>query len=279
MITKPSFWTKGLDTIPETLYAKLICFKPKEGLIRDHLSLLLLTREPLLAFPAFPVYLESDSEAAVMSASFDTAIALNSEILCQLTTFTFRVFSDVFNKTYEPDPASLSYWLAPGNKLIWEVEEGDDPSDMIDWGILDSVQSKRELSRCEIRQPNGRADCFAFDKWCGKFRYFVSHEDDSLRPKDPPPAYVQRRRHMSNIMNYCLSLGRGSRVGFLERADWDQPVYHAELLSLRRNLLDRMTEQECASERKVFVCLEPLIISSVSIYWFTIISSAELSAT
>ena len=80
----------------------------------------------------------------------------------------------------------------------------------------------------------------------------------------PPPPFVARRRHMNDVMNYCLSLSKNSRAKFLSTCHWDQPVLRAELVRLRRNLLDKMTDTERDVETRCFICIEPLKVSAVS---------------
>lgn len=104
---------------------------------------------------------------------------------------------------------------------------------------------------------------FVYDALDGRYRYFTISVDESLKPSDPPPSSVPRR-HMNNIMNYCVSLSRNSQASFLAKCNWNQPVFRAELVRLRRNLLNRMTGQEKETKTGCFVCLEPLKISKVS---------------
>lgn len=65
------------------------------------------------SFPTFPIYLNDARESRVTSVTYQQALSVGTDLLKKLSTFTLRVFKDVFNKTYEEDASKLSYWLAP----------------------------------------------------------------------------------------------------------------------------------------------------------------------
>lgn len=264
MITKPAFWAKGCGVTPESLYGTIIVLNPARKLTRDHRCLVLLTRERLPEFPRFPIYLEEDIETEVRSIPLRAAMAIKAKDLDILTTFTLRVFRDLFHKTYERDTEAMPYWLVPAATHIGDFHDDLKLNDIIDWNTLETVQENDEISWTNAKVAGTMLDRFVFDKWDGRYRYFTIAVDRKLRPSDPPPSFVPRRRHMDNIMNYCLSLFKNSRTKFLAQCDWDQPVLKAELVSLRRNLLDKMTDQEKAVERRCVICLEALTISAVS---------------
>lgn len=260
MISKPSFWREGQGTLPATLYATFISFKPSKQLTREHASIFLLTRERLPTFPPFPIFLDEDIETAVVSVSMEEVLPVSAQELDSLTTFTLRVFRDLFHKIYSRQTEKMPYWFAPAF-----VEKMPDvhskPSSMIDWNLLFFVEENDEIQRPDC--PASLANRFVFDHWDGRYRYFTIAVDDRLRPSDPPPASVPYRRHMENILSYCLSLSKNSRGKFLSACDWNQPVIQAEIVRLRRNLLDKMTDQEKDIETGCFICLEPLKVSAV----------------
>ncbi|KAL2001634.1 hypothetical protein VTN02DRAFT_1519 [Thermoascus thermophilus] len=265
MISKPSFWSKGRGTIPEVIYATVLVLIPSRTLARDHQSLIILTREKLPEFPQFPLYLEDGIETEVISLPVKEALAVSESDLEALTTFTLRVFRDVFHKTYEPQPEMMSYWLAPGATCPVKNQENIDPRDVIDWTTLRFVQENDELLWSDDKPPGFLADRFVFDKWDGRYRYFTFAIDSTLRASDPPPSFLPRRRHMDNILSYCLSLYKNARKNFLETRNWNQPVVRAELVRLRRNLLDKMSDQERKVETRCVICPEPLKISAIPV--------------
>lgn len=264
MLSKPSFWGRGRGKIPETLYVTVLVLIPSRALTRHHQNFILLTRERLPEFPRFPIFLEDDIETEISSLPIKDALAVSESDLEALTTFTLRVFRDIFHKTYERQPEMMPYWLAPGITLPTNSQENLDPRCAIDWTTLAFVQENDELVWSEDKPAEFLADRFVFDNWDGRYRYFTLGVDSALRPSDPPPSFLPRRRYMDDILNYCLSLFKNARKRFLETCNWNQPVVRAELVRLRRNLLDKMTDQERAVETRCVICPEPLKISAVS---------------
>ena len=264
MITKPAIWNRNRGTVSKELYVTVLGLIPSKTLKRDHQSLILLTREKLPNFPRFPLFLEEDVETVVSSLPIEAAMTIGTEHLEALTAFTIRVFRDLFHKTYEHKPESMPYWLAPVAIDSRQIEKSCDPFGLINWATLTFVQENDELFWTVDKPKEFLTGRFVFDRWDGRYRYFTFEVDDSLHPSDPPPAFMPPRRHMDSIMDYCLSLFKNARAKFLAGCKWDQPVVRAELVSLRRNLLDKMTDQENMAERRCMICLEALSISAVS---------------
>lgn len=264
MISKPSFWNDHQGTMPVKLYAVIISLKPSKDLTRDHGDLVLLTRERLPEFPSFPIFLDDDVETTVCLGDMQESIEVSDGELDTLTDFTLRVFRDVFHKVYDKETEKMTYWLAPTIRLA-EGEKITEPRRVIDWQTLSFVKNNDEIQFSECSDdPKSLVDRLAYDKWDGRFRFFTTAVDDILRPSDTPPSFVPRRRHMDSIMSYCVSLSKNSRARFFSTCNWDQPVYQAELVRLRRNLLDSMSDHEKDMETRCVVCLEALKISTVS---------------
>ncbi|KAL4887487.1 hypothetical protein BJY04DRAFT_212522 [Aspergillus karnatakaensis] len=263
MLVKPSLWGKGRGTLPDTLYATFISFKPTRPLSRRLTSIILLTRERLPALPEFPIFLEdNDVETVVHTESVGKACTFSPEQISAITVFTLRIFEDVFQKVYSPQPENMPYWLVPA--IAPEVSGVDiDLKAYVDWDTINLDSDSGESLLTEGTSPETLCDRFIFDPWDGRCRFFTLSVDESLRPSDPPPADVPHRPHMDSIMNYCISLSKNSRARFLSRCNWDQPVFRAELVRLRRNLLDKMSDKERETKTRCFVCLEPLRISAL----------------
>jgi endoribonuclease Dicer len=194
----------------------------------------------------------------------EPGLSINSEELMQLTKFTTSVFSDLFQKSFDPTPEKFPYWLAPVKPDIGEVACTSVPKKVIDWDILRFVHENPELSWSKDMEPEYLLNQFFYDPWDGRKRYFPLAIDTSLRASDPPPAWTPQRRWMKDIVNYTLSLSKNSRPKFLEQCDWDQPVLRVEHISYRRNFLDRATEGEKSESSICAVCPQPLRISPVS---------------
>lgn len=265
MMVKPKLWESGRGTTPSVIWATLLMLSPVAKLRRDYQPLILFTRYQLPKFPIFPLYLEDDIESGVITTPLRMPFRASEDELGLLTTFTLRIFQDLFHKVYEHQPAMMTYWLAPArlNSNYRDMSEAVDPRQLLDISIIQYVQQNSEIRWSFDMPPSEVENRFLFDKWDGRYRYFTSTVEPTLRPSDPPPATMAKRKHMENIMNYCLSLFKNSRSKFLGECDWKQPVVRAELVRLRRNLLDRATEQERGEETAYYICPEPLRISAV----------------
>ncbi|KAI2985758.1 hypothetical protein CBS147344_6043 [Aspergillus niger] len=192
----------------------------------------------------------------------DAELLLSEKEVDALTVFTLRVFRDVFHKTYDKEPEKMAYWLAPA-KVQSSYLPSYDPRQILDWESLTYVRDNDSIPFSTNADPESWVDLFVFDAWDGRCRFFTVGVEHSLTPSSPPPPFVARRRHMNDVMNYCLSLSKNSRAKFLSTCHWDQPVLRAELVRLRRNLLDKMTHTERDVETRCFICIEPLKASAI----------------
>ncbi|KUL90852.1 hypothetical protein ZTR_00903 [Talaromyces verruculosus] len=262
MIVKPSFWKQGCDSVPCELYLTVVMFSPAEPLQRERHSMVLLTRKPLPQFPEFPIYLEDDVETTIKTIPVSKALSMSANELELMTNFTLRIFQDLYNKIYEMNQEIIPYWLVPTASGIGEYGEGINPSDVIDWDTLQFVKDHERLDHTSM-SPEDLSDRFVYDPWDGRYRYFLKGVNTSLRASDPSPSFLPHRRHMENIMEYGLSLYKRSRIPFLATCDWDQAVYDAEMVPLRRNLLDKMSDSEKQVEKRMVVCLETQVVSAI----------------
>lgn len=263
MICRPSIWKENQGDLPSMLYGTVFVFNPLRPLSRDYRSIVLLSRVKLPKIPTFPIYLENDRETTIQSTVFDNAISVGGADLTQLSNFTFSVFRDVFHKTFEATSEKFPYWLAPIKQGALIESTVTSPRDTIDWEVLHDFNGNEELRWNKSMDPASLLDRFLYDGWDGKKRFFPLSIDPSFQPSDPPPPGVPRRKWMDTILGYSLSLSKNSRVKFFEDADWEQPVFHAECVCLRRNFLDRATEKERAEVTQCVICAQPLNISMV----------------
>jgi endoribonuclease Dicer len=262
---KPSHWSHQIGTIPTELYAILIRFNPLKPLNREHAPLILLTRTRLPSFPSFPIFLDDDIETRIQTLCVESPLAVSSQQLDQLTDFTVSVFRDVFHKVFESKPEVFPYWLAPAHLDADIGSPTELPNTLIDWEASSFVHEHREWKWSEGMDPKTLLNRFMYDPWSGKFRYFPLSIVPDLSALDAPPSYVPRRRdiNMQNIMNYSLSLYKGSRHLFLQHCNWDQPVLQAEMVGLRRNFLDRGNESERPEKTLCVLCPETVMLSAV----------------
>lgn len=264
MISKPSFWDNQHGTLPAKLYAVLLSFSSSTPLTREHGGIILLTRDRLPEFPAFPIFLDDDVETTIHSVAIQDVVEISEKELDCLTDFTLRVFRDVFHKVYNKETEKMPYWLAPAVKSTAALDGNTKSRGLVDWDTIFFVQENEEIYFPSELPPETLVNRLVYDPWDGRFRLFTTAVDDTLRPSDEPPSFVPRRRHMDNIMSYCVSLSKNWRAKFFSSCDWNQPVFCAELIRLRRNLLDRMMDHERDMDTTSVVCLEPLRISAVS---------------
>ncbi|ODH44998.1 dicer-like protein 1 [Paracoccidioides brasiliensis] len=272
MMVKPKLWEKSRGMTPYEVHATVLTLRPSAKLRRVHQPLVLLTRESLPKFPVFPLYLETDIECDVVSIPLRASMQVSQSELDLFTTFTLRIFQDLFHKVYDHQPAMMPYWLAPISLEYGNVLEDSNLRQLIDWKIIQHVQENPEICWTSDMPRSSLENIFMFDKWDDGYRYFTSELELNLRPSDPPPPTMAKRRYMDSIMNYCISLYKKSRLKFLGTCDWNQPVVRAELVRLRRNLLDRTTEHK-GEETSYYICPEPLRISAlpapVAVFAFT----------
>jgi endoribonuclease Dicer len=263
MRTKPSIWARNQGTIPACLFATLISLVPSTPLSRDHGSIVVLTRERLPSMPPFPVFLEHDIETAVSLTGTDSFLDVAPVELDLLTVFTLSVFHDLFHKTYTREPERLPYWLAPAREKV-QATDSLSILEVIDWQALKFANDNQNLVWSQDMKPESLLNRLIYDNWNGKYRYFPLSIDQTLSPLDPPPSYVPVRKWSKDIMNWTLSLSKNSRPKFFDRCIWDQPVLQAEMVCLRRNFLDKASEDERAVNTKAVICPQALCISAVS---------------
>lgn len=262
---KPDIWLNQQGSTPKRLYATVICFLPSSPLSRRLGSLILLTRDRLPNFPTFPVFLEDDVETTVYCLCIDEFLGVVPSVLELLTGFTLAVFHDLFHKTYAPVAERLPYWIAPLQESVAKMGgKSLDLSGIIDWEVLRYVQDNPQIPWTEAMKPECLLNHFMYDDWNGKYRYFPIAIDHNLRPSDPPPYYAPSRKWDKNILDWSLSLGKGGRSRFFNRCNWGQPVVQAEMISPRRNFLDKISEDEEWECSRCAICPQAVAVSPVS---------------
>ena len=269
MRTKPSIWAETRGSLPTELYMTVIDFP--DGLEREHRPMAFLTRTVMPQFPNFAVFLNDRRASTVVSRMVQDVIHVSEDQLARLSAFTFRVFKDVFSKTYEEDSPSLSYWLAPmrsftgphdGNDSplsIAESRNNDTSSDILDWSLLDEIFAYDEYTWKPDTPPESLVGRFLVDRWDGGRKCYSIAIAEHLRPQDPVPENSAKAKWEANILDYSISLYKNARA----KATWDpnQPVIQAEKILARRNMLAIPNEKEIALRTQAFLCPEPLRIS------------------
>lgn len=261
MRLKPSIWKEGLGSSPVVLF--LVLLDVPDGLDRPHRPLVLLSRVPLPSFPDFPVFLSKCRRAMVTSSTFHVPMPVSTEKLDKLTTFTSRVFQDVFNKTYEFDKIKTSYWLAPVAGYSAACRTISDPSKLIDWATIEFVHANSDFRWSPEMSDVFLLDKFLIDPWDGSRRFFSKRLASEYQPLDPVPKDTVRGKWNANIIDYSVSIFRKTRQNYTWNLE--QPVLEVEKVLHRRNMLAEPDRKEEGLKTKCFVCPEPLVISAVSL--------------
>jgi endoribonuclease Dicer len=265
MIVKPELWQHQLGQTPKLLYGTLIGIRPSKTLSHQMAPLLLLTRLPLPELPSFPMYLEDGTEATVVMTTLKNPFTVRDSEMKSLTAFTLdAVFHDVFNKVYEHSPSQMGYWLAPVKTEIILYHNLSDIVDPEALNVANQNRTKWEAGMAASMWCNK----FLVDPLDGKYHYFTKDVVDNINAFDPEPAeYIPRsgkKAREQPIIFFTDSHWNIKQKEFLSEGwDRDQPVFSAELQTVRRNFLDRPTEQELA-KHPCWIAPEPLEISRVS---------------
>lgn len=259
MRLKPTFWSRHRGSIPTYLFLTIL--RLEDGWDRPVRPFGLLTRQILPQLPTFPLYTLSDTSSTCRLIMSNTSIPLDGKMLSQLTWFTLTIFKDIFNKTFEENPESMPYWIAPLSIDKGRSLDGfPDLPNIIDWALLQSTFQQNPLKWEAGMSDAGLIQKFLIDPWDGGRRLFTEEIAMNYHPLDDIPEDVAvGPRHATNILEYSSSLSRQSKL----RRAWkhDQPVLTAHKVLHRLNVLDVPTEKEQQTTTRCFVCPEPLDIS------------------
>lgn len=269
MRTKPDVWsTKG---IPEELFANVLFLTEPDNLNRPSQPLAILTRTPLVDLPSFVLHFGHGRHSSVKCVSLPKAIKVDQTLLNDINVFTLCIMNDVFSKEYEPDVASMPYFLAP-IKPQEHIDQHSNSSQVVEWDLVKRVADFETEwlgtfweNRSWETEPEGiYIDRFISDPYDGSRKFWSKGVSRKYKPLDPvPPGTAPRskRRNMDNIMEYSNSRWTKSR----ERVVYSetQPVIEAELISLRRNLLDEVDTPEAETPKAAFLIIQPLKLSPV----------------
>ncbi len=267
---KPELWSK-LGT-PTELFAAVLRLANPGAMDRPSRPLVLLTREPLPQVSRFPLFFDKAHTSEVECVMLTTPIVPSGERLEALTTFSLRVFLDVFSKTYKGTAADLPYFLAPSAEgHDFAFHSGTNASDIIDWAAVEYVDSVEQIPCTGDEADSFFENKFLTDRFDGSRKFFLSGVRRDFKPRDPVPDWVAPLTRKSwaqgyyphDIMNYSINLWRNARARLTFRED--QLVVGADLVSLRRNLLDHRLLDDDLSPGKCLLILEPMQISAVGL--------------
>ncbi|KAH7134611.1 hypothetical protein B0J13DRAFT_450366 [Dactylonectria estremocensis] len=264
MILKPKIWSE-VGTVTPELYVTALALDNPDALGRQSRPMLLLSRQRIPQLPNVPLFLGNGQSSLAKLVACEQPVALTAEDVERLANFTLKVFEDVFSKEYDAQAQDIPYFLAPCVEDHVEVLKAGQAQ--IDWPVVKTVQENEKLD-WENASEEFFHDKFVTDPNSGSRKLVIHGINKSLRPSDPTPENVPENKCRGyrlveqNIKEYSNSLWLKSR----QKAQWrdDQPVVNAELLSLRRNLLDEFQVDEDANNN-CFIILEPLRVSPLPI--------------
>nr|XP_023907881.1 dicer-like protein 1 [Quercus suber]POF16313.1 dicer-like protein 1 [Quercus suber] len=271
MRVKPQAWEKHRGTIPDELWVTVVDFP--DGLDKPHRPLAMLTRTSMPHFPDFNIFPDNGTRKLVISKQVCIPLQVGETRVKMLTTFTLRIFKDVFNKVYENEPSLLPYWLAPiitnPAELSTITESNVSPERILDWESIQDVLDHEEYKWRPTDASSTLLDRFLVDKWDGKRRFFTKSIADHLQPLSPVPDNTAPVKLVmqANIQSYSISLWNRSREKEYNQA-WnpDQPVIEAIKTSTRRDWLRSPTakDSETLSRSLAFIIPEPFCISALT---------------
>ncbi|KAK7420523.1 Dicer-like protein 1 [Neonectria punicea] len=261
MLLKPKMWSELGTEIPSELYVTTIKLENPDALGRHSRPLLLLSRQKLRQITGIPLFFGNGNSSLATLITREEPVTVTASDVEGLAKFTLKVFADVFSKEYDASPEEIPYFLAPCTEehtnLVWDAEA------RIDWDVVKTVRDNEHLA-WEHAPEDFFHNKFVVDPHDGSRKLVINGINKSLRPSDPTPANVPEHKGRAyraveqTIKQYSNSLWLRAR----QKAKWrdDQPVVNAELLSLRRNLLDEFQVDEDINN-ECFIILESLHVS------------------
>lgn len=262
MLIKPTFWKRHRGTIPVELYLTVV--DVDAGLDRPHQPLGLLTRDPIPEMPQFPIYLADGRPSNVVFIQMRTSFLQTPETLDMLTSFTLRIYKDIYNKEYEYDVEKVSYWVVP--ILKGRSQSSAIFQDVVDVEQIQRVHDKPIWQWTPETKDEDLCDKYFVDPLNGGRRYYSNCLAPQFQPQDPLPAHIPRQNHkfMNSILDYTDS--KWSKTRDLSKWNPEQPVLDVEKIPFRRNHLACAEDKEKKEldRVKIYICPQPLHISNVS---------------
>ena len=270
--TKPKLWHAG--TVPQELYLSILKLTTPESLGRPSQPLALLTRYPLPTLPSFVLHFGGGRHSPVQCIPNSQPFKVSSAEIARINTFTLCIFDDIFSKEYESDISKMPYFLAPLSDVTNAYNHAD-PFSLLAWETLEEVHQHQlewhakiwDLKTWQTEPDEFFNDKYVVDPYDGSRKLWCKGVAPQYKPLDPVPEDSAprngTRRRTDNIMEYSSSLWEKARA----RRDFDenQRVFEAELIPLRRNLLDEVVETEVEEPKRCFIILEILKVSVVSL--------------
>ena len=265
MRIKPGMWSGLGSDLPTQLFHSVFVLDSPEAVQRPTSPIIFLTRQKLPDIEPMLLFLDQGRTSVARLVSSSRPLRLSLDELHDLATFTLAIFSDVFSKDYNVQPADMPYFLAPCARI--PMDDGTVSADptRIDWETVTKVSHSEQPDWREAPEDFFH-DKLVMDPWDGSRKFIIHGINKALRPSDPVPEGAPMpksrayRQVEPNIKEYSNSLTIHSR----RRQTWDenQPVVDATLLPIRRNFLDEYTAED-NQELRCCIILEPMRVYKV----------------
>jgi endoribonuclease Dicer len=228
----------------------------------------ILTRALMPRVVQFPIFLGNNQMSIVEFVSMPCVMPVSIDEVNGFTEFTLRIFKDIFSKGYKYEPEKLPYYLAPLTKEHEFAFEGHgDVRTLIDWDCVTMIQQTDDLE-LEGQPATIFNDRYVVDPHDGSRKFYTIGYRDDLKQTDPQLPGMKglgnvrtRMKAPNDIWNYSVSLWSKSRTRI--PVTQGLPVIEAELIPLRRNLLDEFQKSDDVANR-CYVVFETLKLSAVS---------------
>jgi endoribonuclease Dicer len=248
MILRPEAWSSLPDEIPPQLYATVISFKGSHPLE----DILILTRGPLPDITAISLFVDATTKYEASMAPYGDALDFSTKEIEKLADFTLKLFDDLFSKNFDANANTLPYFLAPHLR-------DSSVATPVDWAYMDQ-QNPMPLT-------NTYQSSLFTDPFDGSRKFITFGVNTNLKPLEVTPDDVSRlkcrdpKAAQQTIADFSSSVPMKKRIG--QAYDPEQNVYKAELLSLRRNFLERDIVDGDANVGQCHIISEPLRESTV----------------
>ncbi|TWU71113.1 Dicer-like protein 1 [Metarhizium rileyi] len=273
MKSKPDMWSSP-RCATSRLFVATLSIKGLGPTGRPGRPLCFLTYSALPTIEPLKICMGDGIYSVLEQKRFTAPLILTEEEVESLVQFTFAIFNDVFSKDFVCNRENMPYYLAPCissyDEKSYDIDDSlNDGKDAIDWAFVKKLEKNETHIDSICSAPVDFENRFIVDPYDGSRKFFTGKVNKNYRAFDKVPKAVPLPRSRSylrveqNIAQYSNSLSFHHR----QSRSWngEQPVFDAELLPLRRNLLCEPQPDEDHSSKGCYIILEPLTISTLPI--------------
>ncbi|KAL3953974.1 hypothetical protein ACCO45_011930 [Purpureocillium lilacinum] len=261
MRIKPGMWSGLGSDLPTQLFHSVFVLDSPEAVQRPTSPIIFLTRQKLPDIEPMLLFLDQGRTSVARLVSSSRPLRLSLDELHDLATFTLAIFSDVFSKDYNAQPADMPYFLAPCARILMDDGTASADPTRIDWETVTKVSHSE--------QPDWRGapedffhDKLVMDPWDGSRKFIIHGINKALRPR------------RTNAEKSGISAGgtehqriqQQSHYSFTQETDMgrESASRRCDTLPIRRNFLDEYTAED-NQELRCCIILEPMRVSKLPI--------------